>query len=268
MRSARVSRRLVLPSLVVAGLCAGLATVAAQQAPPPRVPPTPRAEAPIDLTGQWVSVVSEDWRWRMLVPRKGDYASVPLNPAGRKAADAWDPARMANDGCRPYGVAGVMRVPGRVRVSWVDDTTLRIDTDAGLQTRLLRFADREPRAPAARTWQGQSRAEWERIVQPGGLGVSLQTAPPRLGSLKVITTQMRAGYLRRNGVPYSENAVVTEYFDRVSSDGAEWLTVYTVVEDPTYLLQPFITSTHFKKDDDASKWAPASCEPGPRSTAR
>ena len=90
--------------------------------------------------------------------------------------------------------------------------------------------------------------------------MSLQTAPPRMGSLKVVTTNLRAGYLRRNGVPYSENATVTEYFDRLTEFGNDWLTVITVVDDPRYLNQPFLTSTHYKREPDASKWAPIACE--------
>ena len=81
-----------------------------------------------------------------------------------------------------------------------------------------------------------------------------------MGSLKVVTTNLRAGYLRRNGVPYSEDASVTEYFDRLTAYGTDWLTVLTIVDDPRYLNQPFITSTHFKREPDASKWAPAPCE--------
>lgn len=244
-------------ALALLALAAIGGVVGAQQPQPPR-PSTPREAAPFDLTGYWVSVVTEDWRWRMVVPRKGDYSSVPLTPEGRSVADLWDPARMAEDGCRPYGAAAIMRVPGRLRIAWEDDTTLRIDTDAGQQTRRLHFGGAG--APAGRTWQGHSRAEWDLIRQPGGLGVSLQTAPPRVGALKVVTTALRAGYLRRNGVPYSEDAVLTEYFDRLTDDGVDWLTVLTVVEDPRYLSQPFITSTHFKREADGSKWAPVPCE--------
>jgi hypothetical protein len=256
------------PRRTVCGLAAFVvaaalgATAAAQQpAAPPKPPPTPRAAAPFDLTGNWVSVVTEDWRWRMVVPRKGDYSSIPLSAEGRKAADAWDPAKMAADGCKPFGAAALMRVPGRLRIAWENDTTIRIDTDAGQQTRLLRF-DRTMKPPAARTWQGHSAAEWDIIRQPGGLGVSLQTAAGRMGSLKVVTTNMRAGYLRVNGVPYSESAVMTEYFDRLSAYGDEWLVVLTTIEDPRYLNQPFITSTHFKREPDGSKWMPSPCEPG------
>ena len=242
--------------IVVALLGAG---AAAQRGQGPAAPRTPREAAPFDLTGTWVSVVTEDWRWRMVVPKKGDYSSVPLNDAGRKAADTWDPSMMAADGCRPYGAAAIMRVPGRLRISWEGDATLKIETDAGLQTRLLRF-DRTQTPPAERTWQGQSASEWDQIRSPGGLGVSLQTAPARAGALKVVTTSLRAGYLRRNGVPYSEETVVTEYFDRLRAYDSDWLTVLTIVDDPRYLNQPFITSTHFTREPDGSKWSPTPCE--------
>jgi hypothetical protein len=220
-----------------------------------------------------VSVVTEDWRWRMLVPRKGDYSSVPLSAEGRKVADTWDPANAATDGCKAYGAAAIMRVPGRLHITWENDATLKIETDAGQQTRLLHFdpstSSGSSRAPSRddksqtpqqeRTWQGHSAAEWERILQPGGLGVSIQQAPPRVGSLKVVTTNLRGGYLRKNGVPYSDDTVVTEYFDRFAAEGSEWLTVFTTVDDPKFLSQQFITSTHFKQEPDASKWMPTPC---------
>src|SRR5687768_17779961 len=100
-----------------------------QQAPPP----SPWASAAIDMTGYWVSVVNEDWRWRMVTPPKGDYASVPINDAARKVADTWD---VSKDGsCQAYGVGGLSRIPGRLRVTWESDNVLKIDTDAGTQTR-------------------------------------------------------------------------------------------------------------------------------------
>jgi hypothetical protein len=233
--------------------------VYAQRGAAPGPPPTPKAAAPIDITGNWVSVVTEDWRWRMLTPKKGDTSSIPISAAAKKLADAWDPANAAADGCKPFGAAAIMRVPGRLRISWQDDNTLKIETDSGQQLRLLRFS-KESNAPAVRTWQGFSAAEWEKIPQPGGLGVSIQQAAPRTGTLKVVTNNLRAGYLRKNGVPYSEDAVVTEYFDRFSAYGTDWLTVLTAVDDPKYLTQQFLTSTHFKREADASKWDPHPCE--------
>jgi hypothetical protein len=263
----------------------GRAPVAQQPAAGP-APGTPRATAPIDLTGNWVSIVTEDWRFRMVTPAKKDYASVPLNAAARAVADAWDPAKDTAEGnaCKSYGAAAIMRVPGRLHISWQDDTTLKIETDAGNQTRLLHFTGTPGGDPS---WQGYSAATWEFAGgNPGGGGRGGGAAPApapaggtvtspaggqarggapapqaRGGSLKVVTTRLKEGYLRKNGVPYSENAVVTEYFDRHNeSNGDQWFTVTTIVEDPKYLQQTFITSTHFKKEADASKWYPAPCK--------
>src|SRR5205809_2993773 len=95
--------------------------------------------APVDLTGYWVSIVTEDWRYRMITPAKGDHPSQPLNAAGAKLADSWDPAKdeAAGEQCRAYGAGGVMRVPGRLHITWQDDNTMKIDLEAGTQTRLL-----------------------------------------------------------------------------------------------------------------------------------
>jgi hypothetical protein len=221
---------------------------------------TPKAAAPIDVTGNWVSVVSEDWLQRMLMPPRGDYAGVPLTLEGRRVANLWEPASMATDGCKPYGAPALMRIPGRLQISWDNETTLKVETDAGQQTRLLHFDS--PKTPITeRTWQGDSRAEWEQLIQRGGQGGGLVPPAPRPGAaLKVVTTRLKAGYLRKNGVPYSEDAVLTEYFDRLSEDGTEWLLVETIVSDPKYLAQDFITSTHFRKEPDNSKWMPSPCE--------
>lgn len=217
---------------------------------------TPRAAAPVDLAGLWVSVVTEDWRWRMRTPPRGDYASVPMTNAARTVADAWDPARDAAAGeqCRAYGAAAIMRVPGRIRLSWDDDATIKVETEAGTQTRLFRFAP--PAGPEAASWQGTSIASW----QPSGRGGRGGGAPPQGGSLQVVTTNLRPGYLRKNGVPYSAGARVTEYFNRVNQDnGDAWLIVTTMVEDPEYLSARFVTSSHFKKVPDGSAWNPTPC---------
>ncbi len=229
-------------------------------------PPQPaQARAPVDFTGYWVSVVTEDWRWRMVTPPKGDFVSVPLNAEGRNAAFAWDLAKDIADGnqCRAFGVGGIMRMPGRLHITWQDPNTVKIETDAGTQTRLLRFGGAE-RPSGEKTWQGWSVAEWDygeliavsRVTQP---------SPGVRGSLKAVTTGMRAGYLRKNGLPYSEDAVITEYFDRDSNspDGAQWFHVMTIVDDPKNLTQPFVTNSIFKKEPDASKWHPTPCETAP-----
>lgn len=244
-------------------------------------PPTPKASAPEDLTGYWVSLVTEDWRFRMVTPPKGDYASVPINAEGRKVADAWDPDKdiAAGNQCKAYGAAALMRVPGRLHIEWADDNTLKIDTDAGTQTRLFHFG-REGAGevltspapvPASPQLQGYSVALWEmagggRGGRGGGGGGGrgggggAPPAAPRGGSLKVETTHLSPGYLRKNGVPYSENTVLTEYYDRTNeTDGISYLIITTIVDDPKYLNGQFITSTHFKKEADGSKFSPSPC---------
>lgn len=224
-----------------------------------------KAAAPADLTGYWVSPVMEDYRWRMITPLKGDAASVPINDAARKIVDAWDPAKdeAAGLACKAYGAAAVMRVPGRLHITWEDDNTLQIETDAGMQTRLFHFGG-SPSNGAAASWQGYSVARWEPGVGPAPAGVGFLGTGSRIGtrsrSLEVVTTNLRAGYLRKNGVPYSERATVTEYYDRFSEpNGDEWFTVTTIVTDPQYLAIPFVTSTDWKKEPDGSKWHPAPC---------
>ena len=227
-------------------------------------PPSGQAGAPEDITGYWVSVVTEDWRFRMITPPKGDYSSLPLNAEGRKVADAWDQAKDESSGeqCKAYGAAAVMRQPGRLHITWQDENALRIDTDAGTQTRLFHFGASQP-PTGEPAWQGYSVAHWDipEADRGGAPGPGAMRDLKALGgSLKVVTTHMRPGYLRKNGVPYSGNAVLTEYYSRTAEpNGDSWLIVTTVVEDPQYLNQPFITSTHFKKQADAAGWNPTPC---------
>ena len=230
-----------------------VASVASAQPRGPAPPRTPRQAAPIDLTGQWVSIVTEDWRFRMVTPPKGEYDGIPLNAAGTAIAKSWDPAKDEAEGnqCKSYGAAAIMRVPGRIRISWDDDATLKIETDSGRQTRLLHFGAVPD--PAEATWQGVSRAEW--LPHGGGFG-----RPVTNGSLKVVTTKMKEGYLRKNGVPYSASTVLTEYFDILAEpDGSQWLVVKSIVEDPTYHTDTPITSSNFRKQNDRSGWDPEPC---------
>ena len=219
-------------------------------------PQSGRQAAPMDLTGYWVSVIMEDWKFRMVTPRKGVYDTLPLNAEGRKVGDTWDPARdeAAGEQCRAYGAANVMRLPGRLHITWQDDNNLRIDTDAGTQTRVFHFGAGAP-ATGEPSWQGFSVAQWE--FGPGAGRGSGQT---RTGDLKVITTGLRPGYVRKNGAPYSKNAVVTEYYDiNTLPNGDQWLSITTKVEDPTYFSRPYLTTTDFKKLPDATSWNPTPC---------
>jgi hypothetical protein len=203
---------------------------------------TPRESAPIDLTGYWVSIVSEDWRFRMVTPPKGDFPDFLLNPEGTKVANAWDPAKdeAAKDHCKAYGAPNIMRVPGRFHITWADDKTLKIDTDAGMQTRLLKFAPAGPAGPPSR--QGNSVAKWERKA------------------LRVDTSNLLPGYAQYNGVPLSEKTTMHEYFDVISEPGgAVWLIDDSVITDPTYHVRSIKRSTHLRKQADDKGWDPQPC---------
>jgi len=205
----------------------------------PRPKQSARETAPIDLTGYWVSIVSEEWRWRMMTPPKGDRASLPLNARGRQAMDQWDPANPQQ--CKAFGAAGMIRNPMRLRFTWVDDAHLRLETDHGQVTRDFYFGgSQQPRG--APSMQGDSVASWEG------------------GALKVVTTNLTPGFLRKNGVPYSEQTVLTEYFDRYSAAGNDYVTVTTIVNDPVYLTRDFIVTTDFKQLPDGSAWRPTPCD--------
>jgi hypothetical protein len=283
MNRGRVVRQFVGMAMAVACLAgAGRDVVAqrGQQAAPAgrgqQPPQTPRAMAPTDFTGYWTAFITEDWRWRMVTPLKGDFANIPVTEQARTIARAWDPAKdeAADESCRAYGAPAIMRVPGRVRISWQDDDTLKIETDAGRQTRLLRFRPGPPPAGAptsapgatasTREWQGYSTARWEvpanGVVPPPPFALGVQ---PRAGaqgrSLEVQTMQLRPGYLRKNGIPYSADATVTEYFDLFKDSSTEWFVVTTIVRDPIYLNGPWVTSSNFKRETDTSKWNPSPC---------
>jgi hypothetical protein len=288
-RRAHFRARLAMAAALAAAAVAGNA-VAQPRGGPAQPPQSPRAGAPVDLTGYWVSVVSEDWRHRMATPRKGDYESVPLNGEGRRTADSWnlDADNAAGNQCRAFGVGGIMRQPGRLHITWADDDTLKIDFDAGTQTRLMEFAP-SAAAPTDKTWQGFSRADWQRPPQagtgpgraqignitgpiaPGGGGRGQRGGPASTqalsegGALHVVTTNFRPGYLRKNGVPYSEDAKITEYFHRLpdAPNGDVWLHVVTLVEDPKYLNDTFYTSAMFKREKDGSKFKPTECRTAP-----
>jgi len=252
-----ISRNSLLPRFAAAVLSALFASVVNGQ---PADSASAREAALFDPTGYWVSVVSEEWRWRMLRPPKGDYSSIPLNAEGRRVADRWDPTTQSdNDRCLQYGAAGGMRIPGRLHIEWDDANTLRIDFDAGMQTRMLQF-NAEP-ASRPRSPQGDSHGRWHKQLQSRGLAFGAAVPGGPGGTLIAETDNLTGGYLRSNGVPYSENTTVTEYINRFSHrNGNSWLLVTSVVEDPVFLTEPFVVSTHFRQEPDDSKWMPVPCE--------
>jgi hypothetical protein len=248
-------------AFVVAALVAASASTLAQQGRGGGAggrggpPPAPKAIASVDITGYWTSVITEDWRYRMVTPPKGDRPSIPVNAAGLAIVNAWDPAKdeAAGEQCKAYGAVGAMRQPGRIHVTWADDNTLKIETEAGTQTRLLHFGAVTPSADPS--WQGDSSATFEYAGGRRGRG------PATNGSLKVMTRHLKPGYLQKNGVPYSTNAVLTEYFSRAAEpNGDTWLILTAIVDDPTYLNVPFIRSSHFKRlPETFAGWDPEPC---------
>ena len=259
-----------LRSLLACGLCVVASTAffttadaqARRPAPAAGPPATAKSAAPIDITGHWVSLITDDWVYRMITPAKGDVSYIPLNAEGRRVADAWDPARdeAAGEQCKGYAAPAIMRLPSRVDITWQDDNTLKLDIDTGMQTRLFHFGQTEPQG--ARSWQGWSAASW----QLSGTTEQFYPGPTslgqikRAGNLKVDTTNLRAGYLRKNGVPFSENAFMTEFYNLiVEDDGNQYLVIQTFVADPRYLTGHFVRTMQFKREPDASKRNPLPC---------
>jgi hypothetical protein len=206
-------------------------------------PKSPR-ESVVDLTGYWVSVVTEEWRWRMITPPKGDVDNLPVTAEARKVANAWDYKTSDPHTCLPYGAPMLLRQPMRIKVSWDDDDTLRLETDNGKQTRLFHFNKDEIRN-RPRSLQGDSIAEADR------------------SGVKIVTTNLISGWLRKNGVPYSEDMKMVEYVDRFSGFDSDWIVFTTILDDPRYLGQQFVTSTHFKRLPDGSSWNPRPCHTSP-----
>jgi hypothetical protein len=251
-------KRFLRCSVAVAALVAGVAIagapIGAQQPAAPQAPRTPRTAATSDYTGYWVSVVTEEWRWRMVTPPKGDYVSIPLSDEGRRVAGLWDPE--TDGSCKAFGAAGLMRMPTRLNITWQGDDVLKVETDAGQQVRLLQFAPKGQ--SAAPSLQGFSVAEWEPVGGPRAPGRA--GGPPTPVAMKVLTTNLAEGWLRRNGIPYSDATTMTEYWDHVTfPNGDTWLTVSQYVNDPKYLTAEYVTSMHFKRESDGSKWKPAPC---------
>jgi hypothetical protein len=243
--------RLAAAASAVLLALAGPVGILAQQRSGAAAARSARDAAPIDITGYWVAYITENWRYRMVTPAKGEYRRIPVSAAAVPIINAWDPAadERAGNQCKSYGAAAIMSVPTRLHITWEDANTLRIETDAGTQTRVLHFQASAYSESAPPSWQGQSTAAWERATGPDGGG-----------SLRVVTTNLRAGYLRKNGVPYSESSKLTEHFDLTTlPDGGKLLLVTSIVEDPVYLTGPYVVSPHFKKETDGSKWDPTPC---------
>jgi hypothetical protein len=242
-----------------------------------------QAQAPVDITGYWVAIVSQEWRFRMVVPGKGEFSGIPLNLAAKQYADAYDPEQEKGDACMAYGAPALMRMPLRLHITWENPNTLRIETDAGQQTRLLRFDALATRGAPSR--QGDAKATWLTVMAPflgggrggaaagarsgagappaggaplggvapaggapPGAGIPAGGVPPpakaQFGTLQVMTDNLLPGLLRKNGVPYSDRATVEEYWKLLPVDqGLEYLSITSIVRDPVYFQGSSYTTT-------------------------
>jgi len=259
-------------SRLVAAAGLGLLAAAAvwAQPPPHRAgaaathPMSAQQQAPVDLTGSWGSIVTQDWLYRMVVPQRGQYADIPINLRARQFADAWirSADEAAGKQCEAYGAAAIMRIPEHLRVSWQDPQTLKVQTDAGMQTRLLRFDPTPGQMHTAPSLQGNSVAKWMPYLEgPGFVGA----APRRgvhahYGWLQVSTTEMTAGLLRKNGVPYSAQTRMSEnWVVNGDPEKTAWLTVTTTLDDPVYLQVPYVLNSIFQKEPAGAQWDPSPC---------
>jgi hypothetical protein len=269
-------------------------TPAVAQQPAPAAPSGLAQRFPaVDLTGTWVSIVTEDWQVRMITPPKGDFESLPLTRAAQDAANRFDIAQAETAGraCEAYGAPALLRIPGRIRIAWQDASTLKIDADAGEQTRLLHF-DATAAAAGAPSRQGFSLAQWQyaggfdpiraAAAPPAGAGGRAAGGraagaagggraggggrgrgpllTPNGGKLKVMTTALTPGLVRKNGIPYSANTQLTEYFNVLAEpNGTQWLIVTTIVHDPENFVVDYVTSTNFRKEPDNARWRPQPC---------
>lgn len=252
-------------AVCVAGMLAVSTSLWAQApAAPAAKPKSAEQAAPIDLRGYWVSLITQNWRYRMLVPGPGEYADIPMNEKAKQLADAWKagPDEAAGKQCEAYGAAVLMRNPERLHISWLDPQTLRVDTDAGMQTRLLHFKPASSATQMTSSLQGYSLAKWVMPVGGGNLaaGVLAEDGGAHYGSLQIDTSHLQPGLLRKNGVPYGAGTTMTEWWDlHVEPEGDQWLSISTTVTDPEYLQTPYIYDSVFHREPDGSKWDPEPC---------
>ena len=198
------------------------------------------------MTGQWVAVVNEDWRWRMVTPPVGDTASLPLNERGRAAAAAWDLERDKAEGnlCKAFAGPGLSGNPRASGSTGRMADSLRLEFDAGRQVRLFEFA---PGPSAERSLRDTPK-------RSGFVGRSRAACSASAHRQRRIARRAhdaaRGGYLRPNGVPFSERATVKEFFSTFTlpGDAGAWLIVTTVVTDPEYLTTELVISRSSRRN--------------------
>ena len=187
------------------------------------------AAAQTDFSGEWTRIREED---SALNPDIGDWLGIPMNDAARRRAETWDPSSwtLLEWQCRPHGGAYFKREPSALQITKeMDPVTRNVSAyyaEFLRQVRIPIYLDGRPHPSpnAGHTWLGYSTGEWVGDV------------------LKITTTHLKESYLRRNGIPVSDKATLTEYWMR----NGDYLTVAVIVHDPVYLTEPFIRTTDYE----------------------
>jgi hypothetical protein len=189
--------------------------------------------AELNLSGNWLPMYHEDWPERGDGPELGDYLGLSISDGARRAGLSWDASRMSVEEhqCQVHVSPYIYRGPTQLHF-WEerDPETQRVIAIKNYlsnyqQTRTIWMDSRpHPSEYAAHTWMGFSTGKWEG------------------SALKVYTTHIKQGFLRRNGLPESDQATLTEYFIRY---GDSLLTHVSILTDPVYLAEPLIRSQDF-----------------------
>src|SRR5438093_9736531 len=193
------------------------------------------ASAQMDFSGEWQPIFYEDQPERVAGPEIGDYTGIPINDAARMRADTWMAAvqTLPEWQCRPHSADYIWRGPSQLRITKeINPVTRQINA---FHLEWLRSVDNiyyldgrpHPSANAPHTWGGFATAKWDGDM------------------LTIKVSHLKEGYVRRNGVPRSDLATVTEHWMRHGN----WLTVVTIVEDPVYLTEPFVRITDYELDE-------------------
>jgi len=190
------------------------------------------AFAQVDFSGEWAPRFWEDQPERVPGPELGDYLGIPVNDAARARAAAWEGSIQTETEwqCRPHSADYIWRGPSNLKISKEIDPVSR--EIVAFHAEWLRSVDRpvyldgrpHPSPNAPHTWAGFSTAHWDGDI------------------LTIETTHLKEGYVRRNGLPRSDKATLTEHWIR----NGDFLTVMTIVKDPVYLTEPFVRTTDYE----------------------
>ena len=207
------------------------------------------ALAQVDLSGTWATRNHEDWMERWPGPDVGDFTGLPINEDAVARALAYSPSQLAlpERQCLYYGPTYTVIGPFGLRI-WsesepVDGRVISWHMSGAVDKtpRTIWMDGRPHPSPnAVKTFRGFSTGRWEG------------------DTLIVTTTHMKAGPLRRNGVPHSDQTVMTEFISRYDDK----LTILAIIDDPVYMEEPHVISRTWQEDaDTVVPVYPAPCTP-------